>query len=110
MAWPRSSSPGDVDLGSAIYVAPPEVTSPDSAMALARAAGARTVLLTRVLPDVDSLRVAADAYDVASGNLVGHGRRSAPPGADPRAVIDGLTRDVAASIAEQPGQTGPTRP
>jgi eukaryotic-like serine/threonine-protein kinase len=110
MARPRSASPGDVDQAASVLVAPLDVQSPDSALGLARRAGARTVVVGQVLRGADSLRVIAGTYDVASGQRVSEAYRSASPGADPRVIFDALTRDILSSPPAQIGQPRETRP
>ncbi|MDQ3948959.1 MAG: serine/threonine protein kinase [Gemmatimonadota bacterium] len=106
----RSASSGDVNPAASVLVAPMEVQSPDSALELARRAGARTVVVGQVLHGADSLRVVAGMYDVASGQRVGEAYRSAPPGADPRLIFDALARDILSNTSLQTGQPRETRP
>jgi serine/threonine protein kinase len=110
LARPRSASPGDVDPAASVLVAPLAVQSPDSALALGRRAGARTVIVGQLLPGTDSLRVVAGSYDVATGQRVGEAYRSAPADADPRLVFEALTRDMLSNASTQTGQSHETRP
>ena len=107
---PRSTSRGDVAPAPSVLTVPLTVQSADSALALGRRAGARTVVVGQVLLDTDSLRVVAGTYDVATGQRVGEAYRSAPPTADPRAVFDALTRDLLSNASTQAGQSRETRP
>jgi eukaryotic-like serine/threonine-protein kinase len=110
LARPHSARSGDVDLAASVLVAPLTVQSPDSALALGRRAGARTVVVGQVIHGTDSLRVVAATYDVATGQRVGEAYRSAPPDADPRLVFDALTRDILSNTSTQAGQSRETRP
>jgi eukaryotic-like serine/threonine-protein kinase len=110
IARPRSASSGDVDPATSVLVAPLDVQSPDSALALARRTGARTVIMAQVFYGADSLRVVASRYDVASGQRSGEAYRSAPPGADPRLIFDALARDILSNASPQTGQPPETRP
>jgi serine/threonine-protein kinase len=110
LARQRSTSTGDVAPAAAVLVAPLAVQSPDSALNLARRAGARTVVVGQVLTGSDSLRVIAGIYDVATGQRVGEAYRSAPPDADPGTVFDALTRDILSNASTQAGQSREARP
>jgi eukaryotic-like serine/threonine-protein kinase len=106
----RATASGDVDPAASILVVPLTVQSPDSALALGRRAGASTIIVGQVLHGTDSLRVVAGTYDVATGQRLGEGYRSAPASADPRLVFDSLTRDMLASASTQTGRPPETRP
>jgi eukaryotic-like serine/threonine-protein kinase len=110
LARSRSASSGDVVPTASVLVIPLDVQSPDSALALGRRAGARTVVVGQVFHGTDSLRVVAATYDVATGQRGSEAYRSAPPDADPRVVFDALTRDILASGSTQTGRSRETPP
>lgn len=110
VARPRSAASGDVDPSASVLVVPLAVESSDSALALGRQAGARSVVVGQVLHGTDSLRVVAGTFDVATGQRVSEAYRSAPPGADPRLVFDALTRDILSNASTQAGRSREARP
>jgi hypothetical protein len=107
IARPRSASPGDVDRQLFTLVVPFDVQSPDSALALGRRAGARRVILGQIRRDMDSLTVIASVYEVASGQPVGQRQRTAPAGADPRPLLDTLSRELLGATGRPPSENHP---
>jgi tetratricopeptide (TPR) repeat protein/TolB-like protein len=66
----------------------------EDAIRMARRAGVGSVVTGRVTGTPDSTLVLATVYDVESGSKVDSAQRSAPRGADPRALFDALARDL----------------
>jgi hypothetical protein len=66
----------------------------DDARALARRAGAWTVVTGRVQGTGDSLLVVASLYDVASGRKLDEAQHGAPRASDPRPLFDAVARDL----------------
>jgi len=74
----------------------------DDARALAREAGAWTVVTGQVIGTGDSLTVVARLYDVASGRKLDEARRGAASAADPRPLYDALARDLLDLVGAPP--------
>jgi serine/threonine-protein kinase len=104
LAIPRPRRPTPQAVAPALLVVPLEVPSADSALALGRHAGARTVVLGQTQLVGDSVLVVATAYDVATGSPVGQAQRTAAAGTDVRALLDTLARGLPANVAGQAGQ------
>jgi eukaryotic-like serine/threonine-protein kinase len=107
LARPRSASSGDVDAAAPPLVVPLDVQSPDSALALARRAGAPRVILGQLRPTADSLTVIVTVYDVASGQPVGQRQRTVAAGVDPRLLLDTLGRELDTATGTPPGPIHP---
>jgi serine/threonine-protein kinase len=109
--------PDPVEPQAAPLVVPLDVRSPDSAIALGRRAGARSVIVGETRVSQDSILVVATEYDVATGGRVAQAQRAAPATADPRVLFDSLARTLPANRAGQAGaarkinpESGTTRP
>jgi hypothetical protein len=105
ISWVALSGPRRTYTATVAYpfVAPLDVQSPDSAIALGRLAGAQTVVVGATRLVGDSLTVVATAYDVATGALVGQTQRTTAASADQRALLDTLAR----SLPSQPRENQP---
>jgi len=75
----------------------------EDARALARRAGAWTVVTGQVNSTRDSLIVVASLYDVAGGRRVDQAQQSAARAADPRPLYDALARDLLDLVGAPPG-------
>ena len=107
IARPRSASPGDVEPAPFTLVAPFDVQSADSALALARRTGAQRVIVGEIRRDADSVAVVAIVYDVASGQPVEQRQRTAPAGVDPRPLLDTLSRELLGGTRTPPNENRP---
>ena len=74
----------------------------DDARALARDAGAWTVVTGQVIGTGDSLTVVARTFDVASGRRLDEASRSSARAADPRSLYDALARDLLDLVGAPP--------
>lgn len=92
------------------FVAPFETQNVDSAIALARRSGARTVVMGEARTEGDSVVVVATTYDVATGAVLGQAQRRASVGADPRALLDTLARSLPRNPAGQAGEVRQNNP
>ena len=110
LATARPRRPVAPPAAPAVLILPLDVQTPDSAVAIGRRSGARTVVVGETRSQGDSVLVIATAYDVTTGARVGQAQRSAAAGTDARALLDTLARGLPANPAGQAGQLRDNNP
>jgi serine/threonine-protein kinase len=110
LATSRPRRPVTAQGASPVLILPLDVQTADSAVAIGRRSGARTVVMGEARTQGDSVVVIATAYDVATGARVGQAQRSAAAGTDPRALLDTLARSLPTNPAGQAGQVRHNNP